>query len=169
MGRLKGDKRMERKEKLFCRYYARCGDPKQAAVKAGWLLGAERAGILLLEREEIRQEIKRAVQEHRELSGICQTAWERLAVGRISDAVRLLFHEGDAPPENLEEMELLNISEIKRPKGGGMEIKFFDRLKALEKLQETDADSRESEGAVFYAALEKGAAALKDCDENNEG
>lgn len=154
---------------LFCRYYARCGDPRQAAVKAGWLLGAERAGLLLLSREEIRREIKKAVQEHRELSGICMTAWERLAAGSISDAVRLLFHEGDAPPENLEDMELLNISEIKRPRGGGMEIKFFDRLKALEKLQETDEDSREDGGAAFYAALEKGAAALKDNGEDDEG
>ena len=88
----------------------------------------------------------------------------RLAPYQIQDVM------DDAKREReLEEMELLNISEIKRPKGGGMEIKFFDRLKALEKLQETDAGGRESEGAAFYAALEKGAAALKDCDENHEG
>ena len=31
-------------------------------------------------------------------------------------------------------MDLFLVSEIKRPKDGSMEIKFFDRLKALEKL-----------------------------------
>ena len=35
----------------------------------------------------------------------------------------------------LGQMDLFMISEIKRPKDGAMEIKFFDRLKALEKLE----------------------------------
>jgi hypothetical protein len=35
----------------------------------------------------------------------------------------------------MESLELFNVSEIKKPKGGGIEIKFFDRLKALEHLE----------------------------------
>ena len=35
-------------------------------------------------------------------------------------------------------MDLYSVSEIKRPKDGSMEIKFFDPLKALEKLYETN-------------------------------
>lgn len=166
---MKGKNVPTKREKLFCRYFVRCGDPRQAAVKAGWRLGAERAGLLMLGREEIRTEIKKAAKEERELGGICRTALERLAAGSISDAVRLMFHEGEAPPENLEEMELLNVAEIKRPRGGGMEIKFFDRLKALEKLQETENEEREDGGAAFYTALEKGAAALKNCGDEDEG
>ena len=44
-----------------------------------------------------------------------------------------------------------------------MEIKFFDRLKALEKLQ--NYLDGESQGVPFYEALEKGAKALGDSNE----
>ena len=63
----------------------------------------------------------------------------RLAFGEIQDAVRLLYAPEEQILPALGEMDLFNISEIKRPKGGGMEIKFFDRLKALEKLQALEA------------------------------
>ena len=53
-------------------------------------------------------------------------------------------------------VKLINVSEIKRPKGGGMEIKFFDRIKAFEKLIENDGERQEN-GLSFYEALEKSA------------
>ena len=31
-------------------------------------------------------------------------------------------------------MQLMNVSSIKRDKGGGVEVQFFDRLRALERL-----------------------------------
>ena len=57
--------------------------------------------------------------------------YERLAFGSTSDAFRLLMSEGELDVQTL---DLYNVSEIKKPKDGAMEIKFFDRLKALEKL-----------------------------------
>lgn len=60
-------------------------------------------------------------------------------------------------------MDLFNISEIKRPKGGGLEIKFFDRLKPLEKLQEISTDSSQT-ALPFYEALNNGAKALNGRD-----
>ena len=60
--------------------------------------------------------------------------YEKLAFGGISDAVRLLFTE-EPDLMSLGKMDLYNIAEIKRPKGGGMEIKFFDRIKALQCLE----------------------------------
>lgn len=157
---------LTKREILFCQYYARYGDPRRAAAKAGWTAGAERAGMLLLRREDIRQEICRAAKEAARLE-TARSGWERLAVGSISDAVRLLYHSGETPPECLEEMELLNVSEIKRPRGGGMEIKFFDRIKALEGMQQLQCGMQE-ESASFYAALERGAAALKEVGETDE-
>ena len=47
----------------------------------------------------------------------------------------------------LAESDLFNVSEIKRVKGGGVEIKFFDRQKALEKLEELDARLKSDEKA----------------------
>ena len=49
----------------------------------------------------------------------------------------------------------------KKKKGGDIELKFFDRLKALEKLQSISSES-ESEDNSFYSAIEKGASALRE-------
>jgi hypothetical protein len=85
--------------------------------------------------------------------------YEKLAFGSVADAVRLLF--SDEPDLNaLESMDLFNIAEIKRPKGGGMEIKFFDRIKALQCMEEMDS-STENGQAGFYRALQNGVRALE--------
>lgn len=53
---------------------------------------------------------------------------ERLAFGNVTDAIKLLFCD-ELNTRILNKLDLFNISEIKRPKGGGIEIKFYDRLK----------------------------------------
>lgn len=58
----------------------------------------------------------------------------QLAFGNVNDAVRLAFAEEMPTAEMLAGMNLFNVSEIKRDKGGGVEVRFFDRLKALERL-----------------------------------
>lgn len=60
---------------------------------------------------------------------------KRLAFGEIKDAVLLLFaQEGDILSQ-LPGLDLYNISEIKRPKGGGMEIKFLTELRLLKSFR----------------------------------
>ncbi len=83
-----------------------------------------------------------------------------LAFGEVNDAVRLAFSDEMPSPEMLAGMRLFNVSEIKRVKGGGVEIKFFDRIKALEKLYECShaGDS----GAAAASLLE----ALAGADDN---
>ncbi|MDE5884807.1 MAG: terminase small subunit [Oscillospiraceae bacterium] len=61
---------------------------------------------------------------------------KKLASGKINDAVSLVFAEDIPPPEQLAKLQLFNISSVKRVKGGGVEVQFFDRQKALEKLYE---------------------------------
>ena len=81
----------------------------------------------------------------------------KLAFGDVSDAVRLLYMSDEEALQRLPKLNLYNVSEIRRPKGGGMEIKFFDRIKACEKLREYCAEK--TEGSLsFYEALEKSAA-----------
>ena len=94
---------------------------------------------------------KKTVEE-RVTDGLLQ-----LAFGDVSDAVRLLYMSDDEALERLPKLNLFNVSEIKRPKGGGMEIKFFDRIKACEKLREHTAGTM-AEGCSFYEALERSAA-----------
>lgn len=59
---------------------------------------------------------------------------KKLAFGKVNDAVTLVFAEDIPPPELLAKMRLFNVSSVKRVKGGGVEVQFFDRQKALEKL-----------------------------------
>ncbi len=89
-----------------------------------------------------------------------------LAFGDIQDAVTLLFETEEGILSSLPSLDLFNVSEIKRQKGGGMEIKFFDRLRALEKLREIiDTDERQS-CISFYEALEKSASNIKtECED----
>ncbi len=95
--------------------------------------------------------------EHKTKTRRVKKGYETLAFGGIEDAVRLLFSE-DPKPEDLEGLDLYNVAEIRRPRGGGMEIKFFDRIKALECLERLEAEAGQPS---LFEALEAGARALK--------
>lgn len=83
---------------------------------------------------------------------------KRLAFGDITDAVLLLFAGDTFSEEKLRSLDLFCVSEIKKVRAGGTEIKFFDRQKAMERLYELSAQE-DTQGLGFYAALEKSAAA----------
>lgn len=61
---------------------------------------------------------------------------EKLAFGKVNDAVSLAFAEELPPADALGKLNLFNVASIKRVKGGGVEVQFFDRQKALERLYE---------------------------------
>ncbi len=50
------------------------------------------------------------------------------------------------------------VSEIKRPKDGSMEIKFFDRLKSLEKL--VSGETEEKGAKKLFDAISRSAEAV---------
>lgn len=124
----------------------------------------EKSAVRLLRRKDIQDEIEKIDQKRKRSEADISAGYFRLAFGCISDAVKLLFSE-DISEDRIDELDLFNISEIKRKKGGDVEIKFFDRLKALEHLYEMSEGTNSSDTS-FYSAIEKGAAALKgDCFE----
>ncbi len=147
------------KEKLFCTYYALSRNGREAAAKSGYLF-PEKSALRLLKRKEIENEIERLDKQHKRTAQDISAGYYRLAFGCVSDAVKLLFADETVSGE-IENMDLFNISEIKRKKGGEIEIKFFDRLKALNSLQDCP-DSPGNEKSSFYSAIEMGAAALKE-------
>lgn len=79
--------------------------------------------------------------------------YDKLAFGGISDAVWLMCCD-DPNVLEIRKLDLFNVAEIKRPKGGGMEIKFFDRIKAMQCLEQL-SDDREQGVGDFYRALEQ--------------
>ena len=92
----------------------------------------------------------------------------RLAFGEITDAVSLLFEPEEKILQKLNTLDLFNVSEIKRPKGGGMEIKFFDRLKAIDKIREMVNEQTDKSPTSFYEALEKSTQATMSLKNNTE-
>ena len=69
-------------------------------------------------------------------SNLIWKGFERLAFGNINDAIFLVFSEELPPPSTIAKLDLFNVSELKIIKVGGVEIKIFDRQKALEKMLE---------------------------------
>ncbi len=155
-------RKLTESEQEFCEYFAWCGDACRAAADAGYE-EPKKAGAHLLCRNDIRKRI----------DTICETmikssrtraclGYEKLALGGVTDAVRLMYIENPSE-EDLARLDLFSVSEIKRPKDGAMEIKFFDRLKALEKLGEFN-EGEAAKTATLFEALQNGAKALERAD-----
>ncbi len=58
---------------------------------------------------------------------------EELALSRVNDAVRLAFLSGEDLAA-IDKLDLTPVTEFKRNKDGGVELKFVDRLSALQWL-----------------------------------
>ena len=145
---------MTKKEKTFCRVYAALNNLKEAAVHAGYPAdSAQRVAEELIARDDILREVQRVSSKNSE--SLCDRAIAgllRLAFGNYDDCIKLLYC--DEEPD-LSAMNLFNISEIKRPKGGGLEIKFADRMKALALLYEIGKQSDDEESLSFFECLEE--------------
>lgn len=145
------------REKLFCILFASSRDERGSAARAGYKVSPQKAAARLLGREDIRCEIE-ALGASRRLGSneVCE-GLRRLAFGSCADAVRLMLCEAAPSAEKIEQLDLFNVAEIKKPKGGGLEIKFFDRLKALEKLAAIGGAAQPEAGGLMRA-LSEGAA-----------
>jgi len=152
-------KELSRKERLFCDYYSKTRSSREAAFKAGYRILPERAAEKLMSRKDIREMISQLDEMRKAKTADISAGLRRAAFGSIADAIRLMFDE-NLNPEELDGLDLFCVSEIKRPKGGGMEIKFIDRLKALEKLQSLAETEREADKNPFVEAIEKSAKAV---------
>lgn len=152
--------KLNRKEELFCFFYSELRDARAAAALAGFSLTPRHSGTKLLAREEIRAEIAKICKNQKVTSSEVSQGFRRLAFGSVADAFALLLREDYPDAAELEKMELFNVAEIKRPKSGGLEIKFFDRLKALDKLRESEQSASGGSAPDFFRALENSARAL---------
>ncbi len=89
--------------------------------------------------------------------------YAHLAFGPVDGPVRLLVAE--KPGERaIRNMDLFRVSEIKTVKGGGTEIKFYDRMAALQAM----LAFCEEDQAGILRALEQGALALRGIREGED-
>lgn len=159
------------RERLFCGLYARLGDAGEAARRAGY--AGDRAltdAVRLLARPDIRREVERQLADTRRAAGALALAGlERIAFGGLGDPVRLLTAGEDLSPAQLAALDLSAVSEMRRGRDGGLELRFCDRLAALRLLLEYGlrADGGGGAGSLLEA-LNRGAGALSQRNEAAE-
>ena len=137
----------ESRRQIFCRTYLQTMDPQRAARTAGCRDGFSTLGI---------QQVQKRLDEMRETAAaqICREDILRrlaqLAFGPVNDAVRLAL-EGERA--DLEELDLSAVSEFKVT-DKGVEIRFVDRLRALEALGELLEDKGGGAQELYQALAE---------------
>ena len=151
------EKKQTKKELEFCRWYVQLRNPREAAIRSGFTIMPEHRALSLLSKKSIRDKIAELENENSADQKLVSAGLQRLAFGSVTDAVRLILSVGDNTSPDVDSLDLFNVSEIKFTSGKGMEIKFFDRLKALERLSELSVDEGNDGMMSFYQAIEKSA------------
>ncbi len=113
----------------------------------------------MLNSKSVKKMIKRFADD-----GLCaeegvRIGLERLAFGAVNDVIEVVMSEEGVASHKIKTMNFFNVSEIKKVKGGGVEIKLFDRQKAMEKLLEIYEKNENSSSAQEFLSALKGAAA----------
>lgn len=151
------EKKLTKRELEFCRWYIRLRNPRESALRSGFTILPEHRALSLLSKNGIRQKIAELEKENSADTQLISAGLQRLAFGSITDAVKLILSTRDNISPDIDSLDLFNVSEIKFTSGKGMEIKFFDRLKALERLSELSTDDGNDDMLSFYKAIEKSA------------
>ena len=138
------------KEENFCRFFVASREPRASAARAGYSVHPERTAKLENERDAKLAEVTEG--------------YRRLAFGSVADAVKLILSDELPDGSEIEKLDLTMVSDIKCPKSGGIEVKFFDRLKALDRLCELSNAASAGENSDFLSALDRSARALRGDD-----
>lgn len=148
---------MEKKENedAFCRAYLRTMDPERAAAESGC-----RNGFSMLRRRTVRERLERmreaAAGQLRREDVLRRLA--ELAFGRANDGAGLALRPGETDPEGV---DLSAVSELKVT-DKGVEVKFVDRVRALETLWNLLESGGDGGAEELYRALEDIAGQMED-------
>ena len=144
--------------KAFARMFAVVRDGCEAAIRLGVpVRSAKTEGARLVTDRRVRRELRRLDSEEDSAVSAVKAGLSRLAFGQVNDVAALVFAQ-EPTSQQLAHADLFNVSEIKRVKGGGVEVKFFDRQRALEKLLELDEETAGAAKAQeFLDAVAEGA------------
>ena len=148
------------RERRFCAQYLQLRDEAEAARRAGYAEStAQRRGMELLLRPDIREELSRQEANGAEpLRRKALAGLRRLAFGGSGALLQMV--QGEEGVElRLGELDPFRVSELKVRRGGDVEVKFYDRQRALEKLWELEEEETGG-GNALYEALERSAREL---------
>lgn len=104
------------------------------------------------------------------VGNVAKSGLDRIVTARVNDAVALAFSEDTITMQEIGGLNLDCVAEIKRPKGGGCEIKFFDRLKAVESVYDMNNSAKSEDTAQsFFNAFNVSKSSISNLEtEDNE-
>lgn len=142
---------------MFCYYLSKLENSKEAAVKAGYPpQKADAYASKLMRRPEILKAYKRFSKqlEKRQMRQMLICGINRLAFGTAVDGAKLAVFSNTIDEEQLEQLDLYQVSELKKQKDGGFEVKFFDRFKAFSMLDQLIKEEESTDTATdLFTAL----------------
>ena len=112
-------------------------NPKEAAIKAGYSsLVAEKTAQKLLSKKDINEYLEKIKIDFKkdQILNLAILALKRLIFCRPNDVLILALKSQELNENQIEKLDLFQISEIKKLKDGGFEFKFTDRVKAIDCL-----------------------------------
>ena len=136
-------------QKAFCRAYLRTMDPDRAAALSG-----TSDGDAMLRSRDVRDRLER-MRAERNVQILREDAVRHLAelaFGRVNDAAALAL-AGERGADSTADLDLSAVSELKVT-DKGVEVKFIDRIRALETLCEL-LENNGGGAAEFFRALEE--------------
>ena len=149
----------------FCRWYLALADPAEAARRAGCPPDTAAAdGLAMLRLPACRSALRRlAEQSAVPLRQLVIAGLSRLAFAPANDAAKLVFSDDALSADDIAQLDLFHVCELKRVRGGGVEVRLFDRQKAMEKLLECAGYSDEKGAAnALLRALSGGETSAPD-------
>ena len=146
------------REELFAVFCAHLGSPWEAARRAGFEPHlADWAACTLMNKPHISRKIRRQEKAlEQSAKSLALRLLLRLAGYSAGDGVKLARAGEELCPGEVGALDLFGVSSLKYS-GAGCEVKFFDRLRAIELLLAMTGES-DCLPADFYRALRESAA-----------
>ena len=141
------------KEENFCRFFVASREPRASAARAGYSVHPERTAMRLLADPEIKRRIAKLENERDAKLAEVTEGYRRLAFGSVADAVKLILSDELTDGSEIEKLDLTMVSDIKRPKGGGLEVKFFDLKLLTSSLVSLNAKSDAKRSLLFLTLI----------------
>ena len=147
------------REELFARFCAHLGNPWEAARRAGFHpYLADAAACSLMAKPAVRRRIRQHEKAlEKQAKSLALRGLMRMAGYCAQDGAKLARDGETLSSDEVGRLDLFGVSSLKWS-GSGCEVKFFDRMRALELL--LALESGDASPAGIYQALRASAARL---------
>lgn len=148
---------MTKTEKRFCEYLAITQNAVSAAKLSGFTDEPEIAAARLIQKTSVRKRCKKIIKSLCDSTDAVGGLY-RIAFSQPVDIINKVFSE----QPDFSKSDLFCVSEIKKGANGAVEIKFFDKLKALQLISEMRPNDEANKLKDFYEAITLGAKSISE-------